>query len=156
MNHKGSNQPKEPQARSFSRLRLLRGGKGPCTLFAKAAGKGAREWSGPTQPPHTRSKHVKRIPCRLLPSHGEARAKEPRHRISGEQAVLELQARALLGLLVAFTSGGEGELRLGDHDLVHFMTTAGESQSNRGHLLLSQRSAAKPLQQARLEASRSF
>ena len=115
-----------------------------------------REWSGPTQPPHTRSKQVKRIPRRLLPSHGEARAKEPRHRISGEQAVLELQARALLGLLVAFTSGGEGELRLGDHDLVHFMTTAGESQSNRGHLLLSQRSAAKPLQQARLEASRSF
>ena len=119
-------------------------------LFAKTAGKEPREWSGPTQPPHTRSKQVKRILRRLLPSHGEARAKEPRHRISGEQAVLELQARALLGLLVAFTSGGEGELRLGDHDLVHFMTTAGESQSNRGHLLLSQRSAAKPLQQARL------
>ena len=118
-------------------------------FIATTAGK-EPEWSGPTQPPHTRSKQVKRIPRRLLPSHGEARAQEPRHRISGEQVVLELQARALLGLLVAFTSGGEGELRLGDHDLVHFMTTAGESQSNRGHLLLSQRSAAKPLQQARL------
>ena len=76
-------------------------------FFAKTAGK-EPEWSGPTQPPHTRSKQVKRIPRRLLPSHGEARAKEPRHRISGEQAVLELQACALLGLLVAFTSGGEG------------------------------------------------
>ena len=134
----------------------LLGGEGFLFSLCKTAGKEPRELSGPTQPPHTRSKQVKRIPRRLLPSHGEARAKEPRHRISGEQAVLELQARALLGLLVAFTSGGEGELRLGDHDLVHFMTTAGESQSNRGHLLLSQRSAAKPLQQARLEASRSF
>ena len=150
MDDKGSNRPKEPQVRSFSRLCLIREEKGTCSLLFAKTGKEPREWSGPTQPPHTRSKQVKRIPRRLLPSHGEARAQEPRHRISGEQAVLELQACALLGLLVAFTSGGEGELRLGDRDLVHLMTTAGESQSNRGHLLLSQRSAAKPLQQARL------
>ena len=62
-----------------------------------------------------------------LPNHGRARAKEPRHPISEEQAVLEIQARAL-GLLMAFESGGEGKLRLRDCDLVHFMTIATEIQ----------------------------
>ena len=69
--------------------------------------------------------------------------------------MLEIQARAL-GLLMAFESGGEGKLRLRDCDLVHFMTTATEISRNRGDLLLSKRSAAGALQQARLEAIRRF
>ena len=96
-------------------------------LFAKTAGKEPRRWSGPTQLPHTRAEQLKRIARWLLPNHGRARAKEPRHPISEEQAVLEIQARAL-GLLMAFESGGEGKLRLRDCDLVHFMTTATEIQ----------------------------
>ena len=96
-------------------------------FFAKTAGKEPRRWSGPTQLPHTRAEQLKRIVRRLLPSHGRARAKEPRHRTSEEQAVLEIQARAL-GLLMAFESGGEGKLRLRDCDLVHFMTIATEIQ----------------------------
>ena len=96
-------------------------------FFAKTAGKEPRRWSGPTQLPHTRAEQLKRIARWLLPNHGRARAKEPRHPISEEQAVLEIQARAL-GLLMAFERGGEGKLRLRDYDLVHFMTTATESQ----------------------------
>ena len=104
-------------------------------FFAKTAGKEPRRWSGPTQLPHTRAEQLKRIVRRLLPSHGRARAKEPRHRTSEEQAVLEIQARAL-GLLMAFESGGEGKLRLRDCDLVHFMTTATESQPKSRRLVV--------------------
>ena len=60
---------------------------------------------------------------RLHRCRGETREKEPRHPVSGEQAVLKIQARAL-GLLAAFASGGEGKLRLLDRDLVYVMTTA--------------------------------
>ena len=47
--------------------------------------------------------------------------------MSGEQAVREIQARAL-GLLMAFDRGGQGKLRLRDRDLVYFMMAATESQ----------------------------
>ena len=60
---------------------------------------------------------------RLHRSRGGTREKEPRHPVSGEQAVPEIQARAL-GLLAAFASGGEGKLRSLDRDLVYVMTTA--------------------------------
>ena len=119
-----------PKSRGPGRLvacAFSRKKKGVSLFFAKTAGKEPRRWSGPTQLPHTRAEQLKRIVRRLLPSHGRARAKEPRHRTSEEQAVLEIQARAL-GLLMAFESGGEGKLRLRDCDLVHFMTTATESQ----------------------------
>ena len=92
-------------------------------FFAKTAGKEPRRWSGPTQLPHTRAEQLKRIGRWLHRSRGGTRDKEPRHPVSGEQAVPEIQARAL-GLLAAFASGGEGKLRLLDRDLVYVMTTA--------------------------------
>ena len=95
---------------------------------AKNRSKEPRELSGPTQLRYTRSGQPKRIERWLHRSHGGTREKEPRHPVSGEQAVLEIQARAL-GPLVAFESGGEGKLRLLDCEMVYIMTTATESQS---------------------------
>ena len=80
-----------------------------------------RGWSGPTQLPYTRSEQPKQIERWLHRSHGGTREKEPRHPVSGEQAVPEIQARAL-GPLVAFESGGEGKLRLLDCEMVYIMT----------------------------------
>ena len=90
---------------------------------SQTAAKEPRGWSGPTQLPYTRSEQPKQIERWLHRSHGGTREKEPRHPVSGEQAVPEIQARAL-GLLAAFASGGEGKLRSLDRDLVYVMTTA--------------------------------